>query len=548
MPPAEQYNVGCYLIDRLAEIGVDHLFGVPGDYNLRFLDDVEAADNIEWVGCANELNSAYAADGYARVRRVGALLTTYGVGELSALNGVAGAAAERLPVIHVVGGPNVADMNGRKMMHHSLGDGVFDHFSRMSGELSCAEATLFPENAEQEIDRVITEVLYHKMPGYLMIPKDVFTLPAKAPAAPLKPRAAEFSEESFKAFKAAAEELLKAAKKPAALVGFLCDRYNCNAPAEKMVNEGNFPFAHMLLGKGALDEQSSKYIGCYFGSTCQDSVRKTIEDADALVMLGVKFHDFGTGYFSQKIDAKRTIDIQPFATRIGDALFQQIPMQKAIEAVTELALQHNAQWPKSHPKPPPFDDAPSDKWCAHHFWSEVQQGLAPGDIIICDQGTSSAAGAGLVLPSKATFLVQCLWGSIGYSIPAAFGAQMADKSRRVILSVGDGSAQLTLQEWGSFLRHDLHPLVFLINNDGYVIERVIHGWNAVYNDIAPYNWTALIKALSADKEPQTMTVREQGKVQQLVKDTQQKRDKLYFSEIMLGRHEVPIVPLGWKPN
>ncbi|HAH14149.1 MAG TPA: indolepyruvate decarboxylase, partial [Pantoea agglomerans] len=126
------FTVGDYLLTRLQEIGVKHLFGVPGDYNLQFLDHVIAHPAISWVGCANELNAAYAADGYARCNGAGALLTTFGVGELSAINGIAGSYAEYLPVIHIVGAPATQAQLQGDCVHHSLGDGDFQHFIRMA--------------------------------------------------------------------------------------------------------------------------------------------------------------------------------------------------------------------------------------------------------------------------------------------------------------------------------------------------------------------------------------------------------------------------------
>ena len=126
------YTIGDYLLDRLVDCGIDRLFGVPGDYNLQFLDSVIAQQSLGWVGCANELNAAYAADGYARIKGAGALLTTYGVGELSALNGVAGSYAEHVPVLHIVGAPCTGAQQRGELLHHTLGDGDFSHFSRMS--------------------------------------------------------------------------------------------------------------------------------------------------------------------------------------------------------------------------------------------------------------------------------------------------------------------------------------------------------------------------------------------------------------------------------
>ncbi|WP_288709095.1 thiamine pyrophosphate-binding protein, partial [uncultured Serratia sp.] len=180
----QTYTVADYLLDRLAQIGIRHFFGVPGDYNLQFLDHVIAHPQITWVGCANELNAAYAADGYARCKPAAALLTTFGVGELSALNGVAGSYAEYLPVIHVVGTPAQRAQRAGDLLHHSLGDGDFTHFARIAKEVSVAQANLTADNAAREIDRLIDAALLEHRPVYLMLPSDVAEAPLPAKPAP----------------------------------------------------------------------------------------------------------------------------------------------------------------------------------------------------------------------------------------------------------------------------------------------------------------------------------------------------------------------------
>lgn len=159
------YTIGDYLLDRLVDCGIDRLFGVPGDYNLQFLDRVIAHSALGWVGCANELNAAYAADGYARIKGAGALLTTYGVGELSALNGVAGSYAEHIPVLHIVGAPSTGAQQRGELLHHTLGDGDFRHFARMSEQITCSQALLTAGNACHEIDRVLRDMLTHHRPA-----------------------------------------------------------------------------------------------------------------------------------------------------------------------------------------------------------------------------------------------------------------------------------------------------------------------------------------------------------------------------------------------
>lgn len=176
-----QYTVSIYLLDRLHELGIEHIFGVPGDYNLSFLDDVIAHKNLEWIGNCNELNAAYAADGYARIKGVAALITTFGVGELSAINGIAGSYAENVPVIKITGTPTTNVMENGELVHHTLGDGKFDHFSNMYREITVAQTNLTPEHAAEEIDRVLRACWNEKRPVHINLPIDVHNKPINKP-------------------------------------------------------------------------------------------------------------------------------------------------------------------------------------------------------------------------------------------------------------------------------------------------------------------------------------------------------------------------------
>ncbi|WP_257896075.1 thiamine pyrophosphate-binding protein, partial [Enterobacter chuandaensis] len=199
------YCVADYLLDRLTDCGADHLFGVPGDYNLQFLDHVIDSPDICWVGCANELNASYAADGYARCKGFAALLTTFGVGELSAMNGIAGSYAEHVPVLHIVGAPGMASQQRGELLHHTLGDGEFRHFYHMSEPITVAQAILTEQNACYEIDRVLTTMLRERRPGYLMLPADVAKKAATPPVNALTLRHAHADSACLKAFRDAAE-------------------------------------------------------------------------------------------------------------------------------------------------------------------------------------------------------------------------------------------------------------------------------------------------------------------------------------------------------
>ncbi|HBD80955.1 MAG TPA: indolepyruvate decarboxylase, partial [Leclercia adecarboxylata] len=324
------YTVADYLLDRLTDCGADHLFGVPGDYNLQFLDHVIASPDIGWVGCANELNAAYAADGYARCKGFAALLTTFGVGELSAMNGIAGSFAEHVPVLHIVGAPGSASQKKGELLHHTLGDGEFRHFYKMSEPVTVAQAHLTEQNACYEIDRVLTEMLRERRPGYIMLPADVAKKPATPPVSALIDRLYESDSFRLDAFRQAAEKRLAASERTALLADFLVLRYGLQSQLQRWVEQTPMAHATLLMGKGIFDERKPGFAGTYSGSASAAGVNEAIEGADTVICVGTRFTDTLTAGFTHKLTPQQTIDVQPHASRIGDVWYTGIPMTQAI--------------------------------------------------------------------------------------------------------------------------------------------------------------------------------------------------------------------------
>lgn len=257
----QKYTVGDYLLDRLSELGIRHMFGVPGDYNLAFLDNVIDYDGMEWVGNRNELNAAYAADGYARLNGIAALATTYGVGELSAINGIAGSYAEHVPVVKISGAPTTKVMDDGLYVHHTLGDGKFDHFSRMFQEVTVAQTLLSQENAAQEIDRVLLACLTEKRPVHITLPIDVYDKPANKPKNPLHDEVAISNQEALNQMLSEMTPLIDKASQPVILAGYEVNRYENQAALEKFADKTGIPVTILSGGKGAFNEEHSQFIG-----------------------------------------------------------------------------------------------------------------------------------------------------------------------------------------------------------------------------------------------------------------------------------------------
>ncbi|EAA3138464.1 alpha-keto acid decarboxylase family protein [Salmonella enterica subsp. enterica] len=530
------YTVADYLLDRLAGCGIGHLFGVPGDYNLQFLDHVIDHPTLRWVGCANELNAAYAADGYARMSGAGALLTTFGVGELSAINGIAGSYAEYVPVLHIVGAPCSAAQQRGELMHHTLGDGDFRHFYRMSQAISAASAILDEQNACFEIDRVLGEMLAARRPGYIMLPADVAKKTAIPPTQALALPVHEAQSGVETAFRYHARQCLMNSRRIALLADFLAGRFGLRPLLQRWMAETPIAHATLLMGKGLFDEQHPNFVGTYSAGASSKEVRQAIEDADRVICVGTRFVDTLTAGFTQQLPAERTLEIQPYASRIGETWFN-LPMAQAVSTLRELCLECAFAPPptRSAGQPVRIDKG---ELTQESFWQTLQQYLKPGDIILVDQGTAAFGAAALSLPDGAEVVVQPLWGSIGYSLPAAFGAQTACPDRRVILIIGDSAAQLTIQEMGSMLRDGQAPVILLLNNDGYTVERAIHGAAQRYNDIASWNWTQIPPALNAAQQAECWRVTQAIQLAEVL-ERLARPQRLSFIEVMLPKADLP---------
>ncbi|EAA3624954.1 alpha-keto acid decarboxylase family protein [Salmonella enterica subsp. enterica serovar Typhimurium] len=530
------YTVADYLLDRLAGCGIGHLFGVPGDYNLQFLDHVIDHPTLRWVGCANELNAAYAADGYARMSGAGALLTTFGVGELSAINGIAGSYAEYVPVLHIVGAPCSAAQQRGELMHHTLGDGDFRHFYRMSQAISAASAILDEQNACFEIDRVLGEMLAARRPGYIMLPADVAKKTAIPPTQALALPVHEAQSGVETAFRYHARQCLMNSRRIALLADFLAGRFGLRPLLQRWMAETPIAHATLLMGKGLFDEQHPNFVGTYSAGASSKEVRQAIEDADRVICVGTRFVDTLTAGFTQQLPAERTLEIQPYASRIGETWFN-LPMAQAVSTLRELCLECAFAPPptRSAGQPVRIDKG---ELTQESFWQTLQQYLKPGDIILVDQGTAAFGAAALSLPDGAEVVLQPLWGSIGYSLPAAFGAQTACPDRRVILIIGDGAAQLTIQEMGSMLRDGQAPVILLLNNDGYTVERAIHGAALRYNDIASWNWTQIPPALNAAQQAECWRVTQAIQLAEVL-ERLARPQRLSFIEVMLPKADLP---------
>ncbi len=487
-----------HILSRLQDLGVRDVFGVAGDFAFPINDAVTNDPNMRWIGNSNELNAAYAADGYARVHGMAALCTTFGVGELSAINGVAGSYAEHLPIFHLVGMPSSRTQAGRRLVHHTLGNGEFELFYNMVDPVVCAKAIITPENCVEETERLIEAALYHRRPVYMAFPTDYANAPVVGTA---KPRPEAKSDPA--ALAAASEAILASlakAETACVLPGVILSRLGLTSLARDFVEASNLPFATMFSDKTVLDETMPNYIGMYGGKLMNEPVRAFVEGADLVLGIGAMLTDFNSGSFTAEIDRARSINIGHHSVRVGEAVFDKVEMKGILSELARKVGRKEIATPTPKPRGlvKPATGA-NDPITAEYLYARWEEMLRKDDILFAETGTSSMGMGYAHLPKGATFHNQTLWGSIGWATPAAFGGALAAPDRRVILITGEGSHQLTAQEIGQFHRFGLKPIVFVLNNDGYLIERLLsENPESYYNDLAKWQYHKLPEALGCD--------------------------------------------------
>ena len=492
---APQPTVADYIVRRLAREGIADCFGVAGDFAFKLDDAVARSERIRWIGCSNELDAAYAADGYARMRGCSMLMTTYAVGELSALNGVMGAKAERSCVFHLVGMPTMRNQRVGKIIHHTLGDGIFQNFANISAQAACVSAVITPDNCAHEMERLIATARAESRPAYILVASDYAVTPVAATDPTPYPKPAS-GPDLAKAAQAISERI-RSARSVAILPAYTVSRFKLQRSLQALIEALGCPFAVTPMEKGVLSETHAQFAGTYMGAGSSPSVLEAVEAADLVVDAGgVNFNEINTGAYSSRLLPEKLITIDVDHVRIGNRIYNPVRMGDLFEMlVKSVPKEFGYSAPRRQALAKP-GGKPSDPITAAALYPRYRDFFKPKDLIVLESGSSNSGIYPLPLPDGVEVQSAPLWGSIGWATGAALGAALADPSRRTILFTGEGSHQLTATAVGTMGRYGLKPIIFVLNNDGYMVERALEenpDW--VYNDLAPWNYHALPAAL-----------------------------------------------------
>ncbi|KAI1174725.1 thiamine diphosphate-binding protein [Nemania sp. FL0916] len=554
-----------YLFTRLKQLGISAVHGVPGDFNLTLLDYVEPA-GLQWVGNANELNAGYAADGYSRIKGVGAIITTFGVGELSAINAIAGAYAERAAVVHIVGTPDRPTQEERRLVHHTYCDGEFGRFAQMAVHVTVAQVDLKdPRTSPELIDHALTQCLLHSRPVYIQVPVDMVAAPVSAERLQSEVRLPQTEITPYS--DDVVDMILKRiyeSKQPTILVDGETRSCGIVELVQRLAEVTGWPSWTTAFGWGLLDETAPNVHGIYRGRFSTPSVDSFFNASDLVLCFGPHFSTTNSYAATAIPKAEIAILISHTEIRIGNQVFRDIPARLAVGQILEKldSSKATAYTPSTDLSRPLVDgyypemkDQPITQAL---FWPMVSKMVKTGDIVMGETGSAGHGCREIPLPRHVRTFVPVTWLSIGYMLGAAQGAALAQreliassqyhgiKSARTILFIGDGSFQMTVQELGTIIRHNLNVTVVLINNDGYTIERVIHGLRQGYNDIAPWRYLKAPALFGAEEDTLAVRVSKLGELHALLEDQEFNRTEGFkMVEVIMDREDAPEGPLTW---
>ncbi len=526
-----------YLLVRLAELGISDIIGVPGDFNLGIVEKIEHDDRFRFISECNELNASYAADGYARTHGISALITTYGPGELSAVNGIAGAYAERVPILKITGGIALSKIEKKLPLHHTLLNGKYDQSLKIYEQITCAQGLITFDNPGEQIDRLINACIRHKQPVYMQIPQDVALHMIPAPTAKIKLNANEPLTDSEAKIVDLIHQKLLNAKNPIIIVGDLIDRYNLGQEIETFLAIRGIPFVLSWAVKGIIREDLPNYGGVYAGEFSAPQVREFVERSDCIISLGMFNCEINLGEFSANLPQDKFIDIQLDSTTYNNESFTITNFSSLINAITELQINRRFNEISHNPHYQISANLPANTILHDHIIDGASKFLSENDTLILETGTISFTAGYYKVPAKVKVISSVNWYSIGYALAATSGIALAKKAGRTLLITGDGSLQMSVQAISTMLRYNLKPVILVLNNEGYTIERAFLGENSSYNDVQVWNYTLLTDSFGGNAY--TKTVTNATELEQVLNQAKQQTDKMWLIEVKMGKYEYP---------
>uniref|UniRef100_A0A0C1QLR9 Alpha-keto-acid decarboxylase n=1 Tax=Tolypothrix bouteillei VB521301 TaxID=1479485 RepID=A0A0C1QLR9_9CYAN len=524
-------SIGNYLIKRLHEHGVHHIFGVPGDYVLGFNKLLENSP-IQFINTCDEQGAGFAADAYARLRGLGAVCITYCVGGLKVTNTTAQAYAEKSPVVIISGAPGVNERIQHPLLHHKVKD--FNTQYKIFQELTIASTVLDdPNKAFEEIDRVLATALRYKRPVYIEIPRDMVNEPGN-PDYQWIPQLDVSDPTSLAAALEETVRLISAAHQPVILADVEIHRFGLQQALLQLTETTNIPVADTILGKSVINELHPNYLGLYAGALGSEFARQYVESSDCIIMLGAFLMDLNLGMFTAHLDPNRAIYVMSEKTSIQSHEYKGIRLQDFVRGLlqADISFREPSFSPRSK-LPVSFSPIPDQLITIKRLFERLNTFINNDMIVIADIGDSLFGGLDLFVHGKTRFLSPAYYASLGFAVPGAMGVQFANPHIRPLVLVGDGAFQMTGVELSTIARYGLNPIVIVLNNGGYATERPL--LDGKFNNIRPWQYSRISEVLGAGRR---FDVRTEGELEAALLESRSHSESFCILDVHIGSDDI----------
>lgn len=542
-------TIGDYILKRLKELNIKHIIGEPGDFNLEFLEQISEDKDIEFVGMSNELNAAFAADGYANENGISALMTTYSVGDLNALGGIAGSVAEHRPIIIISGTPPLFAMRERKMTHHTLADGDYENVRRAVNEFVDDSVLITHENARYEIDRLIERAVRYSKSVNIELPSNIAYLDIEIEddLKPIETHKAKSDEERLEAVAKKIGQRFENAKNPVVLIDEAVDRYDVADKVLELIERAQVPFAALATAKAYYNESHPLYLGIYQGDESDEGVQEKVESSDFLISIEPVFMQANNGEFTSKLPEDAII-INADYTKVGEEIFEAVYVNDLVDLGLENITQREKIESVNTTKEKEYNFEADKLIMQEDFYAQIARYFKENDVVYGETGTASHGLTEIKIPDGVKLVRSQIWGSIGAMLPMQMGGMLASPEKRHILLMGDGSFQVSAQALSRMIYNKQNPIIFLIDNDGYTIERYIMGMKRDYNDIPKWDYSLLPQAFSkGQSNMKTAEAKTQGELEEILKTLDDVNEGIIIT-VYMHQEDSPEVMVGYGKN
>lgn len=524
-------KTGEYLIKKLQETGLRHVFGIQGDYVLNFYSQLYESP-LKLINTCDEQGAGFAADAYARVTGFGAVCVTYGVGGLKLANSTAQAFAELSPVLVISGAPGISEREHDPLLHHKVRS--FETQLNVFREMTVAQAVLDDaKTAAFEINRVIAEIYKTKRPGYIELPRDMVDVEIRKPEEAASTESLTVNEAALNEVLHEVLGMLNAAKKPVIIAGAEIHRFNLQPLFLEFLKRSGLPFVTGVLSKSVVSENHPQYIGVYAGGMSPEHVREAVEDSDCIIALGPYVTDLATGIFTHHIDIAKSIAMMPDSILVKHHNYQGIGMKHFLECLNKsLKSPRKTDFQPKKYELPPFVPQAGRKITVDRLISCVNTFLDDKTTVIAEPGDPLFGSLDLRVHGMTEFLSPAYYASIGFAVPASIGVQFAAPDRRPLVLVGDGSFQMTAMELSVSARYGLSPIVIILNNGGYgTFRSMIDG---AFNDIWPWRYADIVNIIGKGEGYEVST---EDELSNALSSAKKSGSSPSIIDVRLGKHD-----------